>query len=174
MVTLYDLDLSDDESRLLEAFNVLRPEARDAVLQRVCVSACCAVMARDGATADGQESKSPEQRTRDFLMRCMPGIPTGYVDDFGFEYRYRDHAVPRIEWRCISLVLGSTSQDAANAAELAEVLTECATSIASDFCAPDFEEEGFIDVETVRRFIDKWRENFAAYLARAASRPSPG
>ena len=43
------------------------------------------------------EGKSPEHVTRAFLMRCMPNIPSGYRDDWGFEDAYsggrRDSAI---------------------------------------------------------------------------------
>ena len=168
MVTL--VDVTDDEQRLFDAFDILAPEAKTDVLQRLAIAACFTVAARRCHAEAKPVPESPKTVTRAFLMRCMPNVPTGYVDDFGFEQRYLDHALPRIEWRCLSMVLGSTSQDAANAKDLAEALTECAMTIASDFCAPDFAEDGFVDAETALGFIEQWRENFTANLARAAAK----
>ena len=164
------LDVSDDDMRLLDTFDMLRPAAQGAVLQRVSVAACCAVLSRGQSAGPVTGGKSPEQVAEAFLMRCVPNVPTGYRDDFGFEQRYLDHALPMLEQRCLALVLGSASRDAVHAAELANDLTEYATGIASDFCAPDFSDGGFVDADTMLAFIEDWRENFTSNLARAASR----
>lgn len=168
MVTL--LDVSEDEVRLFDAFEMLRPEAKDEVLQRLAIAAYCAVVARGLPASARDECATPEAMMRRFLMRCMPNIPIAYLDDWGFEHRYRDHARPRLEWRCISLVLGSTGQDAANARELAEALTESAIEAASGSDTPDFAEEGWVDVEEVQQFIERWRDNFSTNLDRVATR----
>lgn len=171
MTTL--VDVTDDEQRLFDAFDILAPEVKSDVLQRLAIAACFAVAARR-CHAEAKPTLgtlgSPKTVTTAFLMRCMPNVPTGYVDDFGFEQRYHDHAIPRIEWRCLSMVLGSTNQDAANAKDLAAALTECAMTIANDFSTPDFAEDGFVDAETALGFIEQWRENFTSNLARVAAR----
>lgn len=128
------------------------------------------LLTRSNPTKAATDDKSPEQVVRAFLMRCMPTIPIGYLDDFGFEHRYLDFAGPVVEWRGFAMVLGSSSQDAENAKELAEALTECAVRIAKDFDAPDFTDGGFLDADAAQSFIEKWRENFTRNLAHAAVR----
>ena len=164
------LDVSDDDMRLLDAFDMLLPATQGTVLQRLSVAACYAVLSRNGSTDPALVARSPERVAEAFLMRCMPEVPTGYQDDCRFEQAYLDHALPLLEHRCLALVLGSGRQDAAHAAELAADLTECATRIASDFDAPDFAKGGFVGEDTARAFIEQWRENFNSNLVRSAAK----
>lgn len=170
MVTL--LDLSDDDLRLLEMFDLLRPESQAEVLRRLSIAACVAVLARGAALRLALSGESPEGLTEAFLMRCMPTVPCGYLDDFGFEDRYGDCARPLLARRCVTVVLAASSLDAKHASELAADLTECATTIRAEFCAPDFEDGRFLDAATVKRFIEDWRDSFTTNLSRLAARPS--
>ena len=161
------LDLSDDDVWLFDAFSMLLPESQSMVLRQISTAACYAVLTRADPSAAKSGGKSPEEMTEAFLMRCMPSIPSGYVDDFGFEDAYHDHAVPLLKRRCVVIVLGASDLDARHAVSLVADLTECAMRIRSEFCAPDFEEDGFIDVDVVREFIEGWRDNFTINLDRA-------
>lgn len=169
VVTL--LDVSHDDERLLDLLDMLRPHTQSEVLRRVSIAACVAALSRRTESRQTIAGKAPEELTKEFLMRCMPPVPCGYLDDFGFEQRYHDYAMPLLARQCVEVVLASSTLDVKHSAHLAAELTKCAATVGPDFCAPDFQEVGFLEGDTVERFIDDWRDNFMANVSRLAARP---
>lgn len=174
------IEPDDDELRLFELFEALPAMQRSALLRKLFVEACVALAGKEEADRYDRSWGSqlpPSQPTHEmlataFLKRCMPPVPCTYVDDFGFEDAYADHAVPKLLRSAVRVVLGSSAFDEQNAAEWAADLGECAAIVGPDFMAPfsDDPEEVFIGPESVLPFIEQWRENFAESLLRLVNR----
>jgi hypothetical protein len=174
------IEPDDDELRLFELFEMLAAKHRSDLLRKLFVEACMALAGNEEADRYDRSwgsqlppsQPTPEMLTTAFLGRCMPPVPTGYRDDFGFEDAYADHAVPKLLQSAVRVVLGSSVYDEQHAAKWAADLCECAATVGPSFMVTfsDDPEEAFIGAESVRPFIEQWRESFGVRLRRLANR----
>lgn len=155
-------DLTWDDHRLLDLFWMLDRIGQGTLMRQATVLACAAAQALPvkGGERSGQTAESVALA---LLWKCKPPLPCGWVSASDFEFEVEQAVCARLRDRALDMVFSTTENDAANAAKLVSLATEEATRIGPDFCAPSF-DEGYVSVESMRQFIDDWRDAFDARL----------
>jgi hypothetical protein len=160
MVTIHDLTWDDE--RLLELFWMLDRAGRGALMRHASVLACGAAQSMAGK--NGQRvGQTAESVAHALLWKCRPPLPCGWVSDSDFKFEVEQAVCARLRDHAVDVVFTTTENDDANAAKLVSLATEEANRIGPDFCAPIFDET-YVAVESMRRFIDDWRDAFLASL----------
>lgn len=159
--------MTEDQQRIAETFGFLTLDVQSDLLTRAGSAACHSALARvvpDGRSAD---SLTHTAAAEIFLMRCVPNVPIGYMDDFGFQQRYLDQVMPMLQQRCVAIVFSPSAKDEHHAQELANEFLDCAMLVRQDFCAPDFSVDGFVSPGSVAAFLTAWRDKIGDALSSA-------
>lgn len=167
MVTIHDLTW--DDNRLLDLFLMMDRRGQGDLMTQASVAGCYAVAQRaalaEGRAVDG----TPKSVTLKALWKCVPPFPCWWLSDTGFEWEIENTVKMRLGDGAIGMILTTEEHDQENAEILLEWADEHAQRIASDFCAPDF-EDGYGEVAGMKKFIDSWRDSFMTNLMRAEVR----
>ena len=161
MVTIRDLTWDDD--RLLELFILLGPLDQGRLMRMASVTACHAAAVSSRLRHGDPSIKSPEEDALVALWRCRPRLPSGWASDSGFEFEVENALVNRFGDRALDMILTTANHDDINARVLADWAETHALSIASDFCAPSF-EDGYLSADEMKKFIEEWRDRFMSNL----------
>jgi len=172
MVTIHDLTWDDD--RLLDLMLLLDSAEHGCVMRAASVAACYAVAKRDAAARNLPVTHVPEEVTLKELWRCAPTLPCGWSSDTDFQFEVENSVKQQLGDGAIDMVLTTSDHDERNAELLADWAATHASRIGSKFCAPSFEEEGYVAAEDMRRFIEEWRDSFMTNLRGGHVAPDRG
>ena len=163
MVTIHDL--TADDQLLLELFWMLDAAGQGELVRSAAMAANlqvadCAARKRGAASAGTVVAEALKA-----IWGCAPPLPCGWASDSDFESEIDNAVKQRLGDEVADMVLNVDAMDQKHAARLAEWAEAHARRIGPDFCAPQF-EDGYVPVESMKAFIQDWRDRFMANLRR--------